>query len=106
MGGFVTPSAEPAFYAKKIPERSFADPMSASGTLVCEGRQFHVLVGFFNAGTVNEWRTPNSIAIRLQGRGEHFYAYVEYTTARWRSGGDSPADFSLVKDENVPSGCG
>ena len=69
IGGFINPAAETAYYAKAIPEKSFADALTASGKLVCEGRQFHVLVAFFNAATTNEWRTPNSIAIRLQGRG-------------------------------------
>jgi hypothetical protein len=98
IGGFINPAAEPAYYAKKIPAKTFNDPLSASGKLVCEGRQFHVLLGFFNADTLNEWRTPNSIAIRLQGRGDVFYAYVEYTTNRWRAGGDTPGGFSQVRD--------
>jgi hypothetical protein len=54
---------------------------------------------FFNADTLNEWRTPNSIAIRLQGRGDYLFAYVEYTTGHWRSGGDTPGGFALVPDE-------
>jgi WD domain, G-beta repeat len=99
MGGFITPAAEPAYYAKAMPEKTFADAMSASGKVRCEGRQFHVLVGFFNANTLNEWRTPNSIALRLQGRGDHLFAYVEYTTDKWRSGGDTPGGFALVTDE-------
>ena len=33
VGGFITPAAEPAYYGKKISARTFADPMSASGTL-------------------------------------------------------------------------
>src|SRR5262245_62105340 len=59
VGGFISPAAEPAFYAKKIPAKSFDDVLSASGTLVCMGQKFHALIGFFNAGTLNEWRTPN-----------------------------------------------
>jgi hypothetical protein len=93
IGGFITPAAEPAYYAKKIPERTFRDGLSASGKILCAGREFHVLLGFFNAATVNEWRTPNSVALRLYGRGNVFYAYVEYCTARWRAGGDSPNGF-------------
>ncbi len=99
IGGFISPAAEAAYYAKEIPQRTFDDSLSASGRVRCAGAQFHVLVGFFNAGTVNEWRTPNTIALRLQGRGDYFYAYVEYTTGRWRSGGDSPGGFALVADE-------
>src|SRR5437870_3230546 len=49
MGGFISPAAEPAFYAKKIPSKTFDDVLSASGTLACSGRKFHALIGFFNA---------------------------------------------------------
>jgi hypothetical protein len=98
VGGFVTPAAEPAYYAKKIPAADFDTPLTASGTLVCPGPRFHVLVGFFNAGTLNEWRTPNTIALRLSGRGDVFYAWLEYCTGRWRAGGDSPQSFPTVKD--------
>src|SRR5438477_3839824 len=33
IGGFVTPAAEPAYYAKVIPVCSLREPLSASGTL-------------------------------------------------------------------------
>jgi hypothetical protein len=94
VGGFITPAAEPAYYAKKIPARSFADSLTASGTFTCTGREFHILIGFFNADTVNEWRTPNTVALRISGRGDLFYAWLEYATSRWRAGGDEPEGFS------------
>src|SRR4030095_11368988 len=48
----------------------------------------NTLVGFFNAETVNEWRTPNTIVLRLKGRGEKgFHVHLEYATAKWRAGG-------------------
>src|SRR4051794_14722250 len=90
MGGLISPAAEPAYYAKRLPAKSLGDALSASGTLACTGRKFHALAGFFDAGTLNEWRTPNTIALRLSGRGDVFYAWVEYATSRWRAGGDSP----------------
>ncbi|HKB02911.1 MAG TPA: hypothetical protein VKD90_11870 [Gemmataceae bacterium] len=98
VGGFITPAAEPACYARKIEPKTFRDPLTASGKLRCDGRG-HVLIAFFNADTANEWRTPNCIAIRLLGRGDMFYAYVEYCTGRWRAGGDSPGGFATAKDE-------
>ena len=98
VGGFITPAAEPAYYAKEILKRTFNDSLSASGKLVCTGRQFHVLIGFFNSETLNEWRTPSTIAIRLSGRGEIFYAWLEYCTSRWRAGGDSPGGFTTIRD--------
>jgi hypothetical protein len=88
MGGFLSPAAEPAYYAKKLPIRTFEDTLSAWGTLACTGRRFHALIGFFNANTLNEWRTPNTIALRISGRGDLFYAWLEYATGRWRAGGD------------------
>jgi hypothetical protein len=98
IGGLLTPAAEPCFYAKPLDAKSFDDKLQASGRFACTGRQFHILVGFFNASTVNEWRTPNSIVLRLYGRGDVFYAYVEYATSRWRAGGDSPGGFATIID--------
>lgn len=98
MGGFITPAGEPAYYAKKITPKSFDHSLSASGTLACNGRAFHALIGFFNAGTLNEWRTPNTIALRISGRGDVFYAWLEYCTQRWRAGGDDPKGFPTVRD--------
>jgi hypothetical protein len=98
IGGLLTPAAEPTYYAKPLKELSFDDGLSASGNFIATGRHFHVLVGFFNTSTVNEWRVPNSIVLRLYGRGDVFYAYVEYATSRWRAGGDSPGGFATVID--------
>jgi WD40 repeat protein len=101
LGGFVSPAAEPAYYAKRLATKSFDDALTASGTLVCTGQPFHVLVAFFNANTVNEWRTPNTIALRLSGRGDVFYAWLEYCTSRWRAGGDSPRGFPTAPDSQT-----
>jgi hypothetical protein len=98
VGGFLSPAAEPAYYAKVIPAASLNDVLTASGTLALDGRPTHALIGFFNAGTLNEWRTPNTIALRVSGRGEVFYAWVEYATARWRAGGDEPRGFPRRRD--------
>jgi hypothetical protein len=49
----------------------------------------HTLIGFFNADTANEWRTPNTIALRIYGRGDYFLAYLDYGTSLWRAGGGS-----------------
>jgi hypothetical protein len=98
MGGLITPAAEPAYYAMKLPSRTFADRLSASGKLAFTGRQTHVLVGFFNAGTLNEWRTPNTVALRLSARGDKFLAWLEYATSRWRAGGDDPVGFPTERN--------
>ena len=87
IGGFITPAGEPAYYGKIISPKSLDDTFSASGTLNVPQGGGHTLIGFFNANTVNEWRTPNTIAMRIYGRGTYFYAYLEYGTALWRAGG-------------------
>jgi len=89
IGGFITPAGEAAFYGMPIDPANLEQPLKASGTLVVEPGGTHLLLGFFNASTVNEWRTPNTMAIRLNGRGDHFFAYVEYCTSKWRAGGDT-----------------
>ena len=93
VGGFITPAAESAYYARKIEARTFGDTLTASGTLNCKSPTCHLLIGFFNADTTNEWRTPNTVSLRLLGRGEVFYAFVEYCTGKWRAEtlGDVPS---------------
>jgi hypothetical protein len=89
MGGLLTPAGEVAFYGKAIEPLSFEKPLSASGTMNIAPGGTHLLLGFFNSTSVNEWRTPNSVAIRINGRGKNFFAYVEYCTSKWRAGGDT-----------------
>ena len=101
IGGWITAAAEPAYYAKKLNAKTLNDPLSASGRLIVKSRQCHLLVGFFNSKTVNEWRTANSIAIRILGRSERFFAYVEYATSQWRAGGDTPGGFALEKEADT-----
>ncbi len=89
LGGFISPAGEAAYYSRVLDQATFDTPLRASGTLACPDGSFHVLLGFFNARATKEWRTPNTIALRLNGRGDHFYTYVEYCTSRWRAGGDT-----------------
>lgn len=98
IGGFITPAAEPAYYAKKLKKFTFADKLSASGTLACSGQRNHFLIGFFNSATINEWRTPNTIALRISPRGDIFLAWLEYATSLWRAGGDSPLSFPTERN--------
>ena len=100
VGGLVQAAAEPAWYGKVIPEHTFDQPLHASGTLAVADGGTHLLLGFFNADTSKEWRTPNTVAIRINGRGDHFLAYVEYCTSKWRAGGDTPKSFPTKTGEN------
>jgi hypothetical protein len=89
VGGFITPATEPAYYGKVISPKSFNDPLTVSGILNVPQGGGHTLIGFFNSDTVNEWRTPNTIALRIYGRGNYFLAYLDYGTSLWRAGGGS-----------------
>jgi hypothetical protein len=40
----------------------------------------------------------NTIALRISGRDDVFYAWVEYATRRWRAGGDQPRGFPVRRD--------
>jgi hypothetical protein len=97
VGGFISPAAEAAFYGKVLDRADLDQPLAASGKMTIGKGGTHLLLGFFNSRTASEWRTPNTIAIRLNGRGEKFFAYVEYCTSKWRAGGDS-TPFPSVKD--------
>ena len=88
-GGFLTAAGEAAYYAKPIEMCDFERPLTASGKIKLGRGGTHLLLGFFNADSVNEWRTPNSLAIRINGRGEKFFALVEYCTMKWKAGGDT-----------------
>ena len=98
MGGFVHAAAEPAWYAKVISQLTLERPLSASGTIAVADGGTNLLLGFFNADTAKEWRTANSLALRINGRGDHFFAYLEYCTSRWRAGADSPQPFPSKRD--------
>lgn len=89
IGGHITPAGEAAYYGKVLAPKSLRDTLTAAGTFSAPDGGFNLLLGFFNADSVNEWRTPNTLALRLNGRGDHFFAYVEYCTSRWRAGGDT-----------------
>ena len=101
MGGFVHAAAEPAWYGKTIAPCSLERPLSASGTLAVGDGGTNLLLGFFNADTTKEWRTANSLALRINGRGEHFFAYLEYCTSKWRAGADSPQSFPATEDKET-----
>jgi hypothetical protein len=90
VGGYVTPAAEPALYAAPLTELlTLETPLSAAGKLAVPRGGGNVLVGFFNRGALNEWRTPSTFVLRVNARGdEGFHVHVEYCTARWRAGAD------------------
>ena len=101
IGGYVHATAEPAWYAKVISEATLERPLVASGMIAVEDGGTNLLLGFFNAQTAKEWRTANSLALRVNGRGDHFFAYLEYCTSKWRAGADSPRPFPTTEDKQT-----
>ena len=89
IGGLITRSLEPAWYAKKIDPLTFNDRFSASGTisLIDDEGATGILVGFFNKNS-RGWRTPNSFIFRLDGNGDKAWVLYEYGTQGWLTAGE------------------
>ncbi|MHB8865656.1 MAG: hypothetical protein ACYC6N_25035 [Pirellulaceae bacterium] len=85
VGGTIQPAAEAAYFALPVTGLNLQTPFSASGKLLVEQGGGHFLLGFFNDRTLNEWRTPNTAAFRILQRGDTFYCYPEYCSAKWRA---------------------
>jgi hypothetical protein len=87
IGGRINPTGETAYYGCRLPKPwTFTDFSTASGKILVRRGAGHFLLGFFNHETVQEWRTPNTLVARINGRGEGFHCHVEYGTSRWRCG--------------------
>lgn len=108
IGGRIQPAGDPAYYACRLPK-----PLTFESTFTAEGRVYvaqggvHCMVAFFNTNTLNEWRTPNSLGARINGRGESFHCHLEYCTARWRAGAGVVGVIvpgERIDAKNVPSG--
>ncbi|GMV94189.1 MAG: hypothetical protein AMXMBFR82_39670 [Candidatus Hydrogenedentota bacterium] len=102
IGGLVTPIGVPAYYARPVKSSGFDEPLSASGTLRVEPGAGNTLFGFFNAGTLNEWRTPNTVVFRINGRGEVFHVHIEFATAKWRAGASVIGRYDSSADRMYP----
>jgi hypothetical protein len=88
IGGVVQRSSDAAFYAMRVKPKTLDDRLHASGVLSVPtaGGGSGVMVGWFQAPPPS-WRTPNSLAFRIDGNGGKFWVFYEYGTSRWRTGG-------------------
>ena len=87
IGGLVTRTFTPAYYARAIPEATLEDRLEASGKFavtVADGGG--MLVGWFNKDS-RGWRTPNSLVFRINGESGKFRVFYEYGTQHWMTGG-------------------
>jgi hypothetical protein len=88
IGGVVQRSSDAAFYAVRVEPKSLDEELHATGLLsvpVADGGS-GVMVGWFKAPPLS-WRTPNSLAFRIDGNGGKFWMFYEYGTSQWRTGG-------------------
>ena len=88
IGGRVSRSLTPATYAKVISTKTLDDRLTASGKFAvtqADGSS-GVLMGWFNSKS-HGWRTPNSLAFRLDGNGGDYWVFFEYGTQNRLTGG-------------------
>ena len=89
VGGWVQRSITPAWYAMSIPVRTLDDRLTASGRFAVhrDDSSTGTLFGWFNDKASRGWRTPNSLALRIDGNGGKYWVQFEYCTRHWLSGG-------------------
>jgi hypothetical protein len=83
IGGLVSRSTKPAYYADPIQPVGLDDELTASGSIaLVENSDGGVFVGWFNHGRQG-WRPVNFLGFRLDEANVH----VAYTTGTWRADG-------------------
>jgi hypothetical protein len=89
IGGTVHRAHARAYYAKAIKPKSLNDQLSASGTfsVTRAGGGSGVLIGWFNDKKSQGWRTPSSLAFRIDGNGGKYWLFYEYGTKEYGTGG-------------------
>lgn len=90
IGGRVQRSTTPASYALPIARRGLDKPLRASGRLAVtfDDGGSGLMFGWFNQDS-RGWRTPNSLAIRIDGNGGSggYWLFYEYGTRGYFTGG-------------------
>lgn len=86
IGGTLNPAGEAAYYGYRLPKPlDLTARLSASGRIYVAPGPGHFLLGFFNANTLNEWRTPNTLVLRINSRGDTWHCHLEYCSSQWRA---------------------
>src|SRR5688572_863851 len=90
IGGRVQRSATPAVYATGIKPRTLNEKLRMSGRFAVtkDDGATGVLFGWFNQNS-RGWRTPNSLAVRIDGNGPErgYILFYEYGTQNYLAGG-------------------
>jgi hypothetical protein len=88
IGGRIYRSLTPCYFAQVIEPTTLNDRLSVSGKFAVthsEGGS-GVLIGWFNSVASRGWRTPNSLAVRIDGESSKFRIFFEYGTKHWLTG--------------------
>lgn len=102
IGGLISPDGRAAYYARTLAPRDLSQGFEASGTMYVAQGPGNTFFGFFKHDTINEWRTPNAMGFRINGRGDTFHVHLEYATARWRAGAGVIGRVDLDADRIYP----
>jgi hypothetical protein len=78
---------------------TLANLLSASGKILVKSGAGHFLLGFFNSSTLNGWRTPNTLVVRINSRGQAFHCHIEYCSSRWRA--EAGVIGTMVRGERI-----
>ena len=89
IGGMVQRAQRRAFYAKEISPWTLQDKLSAAGKFSVRqaGNGSGVLIGWFHHEKSEGWRTPSSLALRIDGNGGKYWLFYEYGTTNRATGG-------------------
>ncbi|MCB9781344.1 MAG: hypothetical protein H6751_00050 [Candidatus Omnitrophica bacterium] len=103
IGGRITRSLTKASYAKKIEEKTLEDKLSASGQFAVPAAEggSAMLFGWFNSDS-DGWRTPNSLAFRLDGNGGKYWVFFEYGTQAYGTGGGDTFEGERYQTTSTP----
>jgi hypothetical protein len=88
IGGRISRSLTRAYYAKVIQPQTLRNRLTASGRFAVPAAEggSAMLFGWFNSRS-DGWRTPNSLALRLDGNGGKYWVFFEYGTREYGTGG-------------------
>ncbi len=89
IGGTIQRSTTLSRYSKPIAVKTLNDKLSASGKFAATSGVggSGVMFGWFNSKS-RGWRTPNSLAFRIDGNGgDRYWVFYEYGTQNRRTGG-------------------
>ena len=103
IGGRISRSLTPATYATSIPTKTLNDHFTASGKFAvteADGSS-GMLIGWFNTDS-SGWRTPNSLAFRLDGNGGKYWVFFEYGTQNYLTGSGATFEGERYQTTKTP----